>query len=478
MQRPSWVWAALPPDSRRVACLDDTGLAAALRETGIEVDPCVEENTQDAVLVDEKRPDAAMAAARGAATATSGVTAVAMGPNASPSLRPVSRLARAMQMLASPVGAARTEAAARRVERTLARAGLQVHRIRTGDRSLPRYGLGPGGWLKRRRLPGGAIVIGSTGPRPASVIEEVVSAAARDLGKPLRRLSTDVFPSGKLAVELAGAEDEPYFLSITAGDTGGLDRSDAAINAILGADSPASVRERIVEPLVAGQVGPVRYVLEPKAPGRHPVWMSAGLWEQSVEFLADLHRLPHRAPALSLPAEWPDLPTAVDILSKEASQAERRLLGRIHEAIRARTGMLEVGGGHGDFFTKNLLVEGGDLRAVLDWEWAARDCLPLLDLFDLRAQLGWRRRRGLRVGQNFTDVLWPLVRQGGDGPLRAYSEAIGMPSDVSILEGLAIAHWLLRTARLGSINPRRLEDAGWRRTNVEAPIAKIVAEAL
>jgi hypothetical protein len=480
MHRPSWIWAALPPEARRIACFPDSGQADALSEIGLELAPHGDRGDQggaDAVLVDQAEPDAARKAAEAAAHASTGVAAIAVGADASPSIRPVSRPARALQLITSPATAIAAEATARRLERTMAREGLEVSRIRTGDRSLPRYGLGAGGWLGRRRLPGGAIVIGSTGPRPLSVVEEVVAEATRELGRPLERQSAEVFPSGKLAVELADAEGERYFLSITAGEPAGVTRSEAAIRAILSSNPPASLAERIVSPLAAGQVGSARYVLEPKATGRHPIWISAGLWRQCVRFLADLHGLAGAAGS-ELPPSWPDLPTAVDILGRKANREDRSLLDRAHREVVTRISGVTVGVGHGDFFTKNLLVGRDSLRAVLDWEWAARDSLPLLDLFDLRAQLGLRRRRGLRVGQNFTDVLWPLARQGGDGPVRSYCEAVGMATDSYLLEGLTIAHWLLRTARLGSINPRRLEDGGWWRANVGAPLAAVGRDAL
>jgi len=480
MHRASWTWAVVPASVNTIACLGDPGLAHALRQIGFDV------TAGDDLRDDAERPDAvftdgsrrAEKATRGAATATTGLVAVVVGPSASPSVQLVSRPARALHLLVSPVTAIATEATARRAQQTMRREGLEVSTVRIGNRSLSHFGLGPGGWLRRRRLPEGAIVIGSSGRRPRSVVDEVVADAARELREPLRRISAEVFPSGKLAVELLGPQGDRYFLSITASEAGTVDRPETAVRAILDAHPPSVLRERIVEPLAIGTVGPVRYVLEPKVPGRHPTGLTDQLWRQSVEFLADLHRLPRRTPDVGLPTSWPSLPQAVEILGPHASRDERPLLDRIHRTIDERVRGLELGAGHGDFFTQNLLVARGNLCAVLDWEWAARDSLPLLDLFDLRAQLGWRRRRGLRAGQNFTDVLWPLARQGGDKAVRAYCQAVGAPADAYTLGALAMAHWLLRTARLGSIDPRRLEDEHWWRANVAAPLATIKAEAI
>ena len=480
MQRPSWIWAALPPQARRVGCFGDSDLATSLRAIGFEIESgeprAGEEARPDAVLVSGDEADAARRAARGAAIASAATAAVVVGPDAGPSLRPVSRPARALHLLASPLTAARAEAAAFRLKRALRKDGLEVLSIRTGDRSMPRYGLGPGGWLGRRRMPGGAIVIGSRAGRPRSILDEVSRDAARKAGKALERRTAEVFPSGKLAMELSDAEGKRYFLSVTAKGAGDDARAEAIVCAILAADPPASIADRILKPLATGEVGLARYALEPRASGHHPVWISPGLWRECVEFLAHLYALPARAPDLSLPSAWPDLNAAVEVLSRRASDQDRASLERVRDEIQARVAGVKTGGGHGDFFTKNVLVARGNLHAVLDWEWAASDSLPLLDLFDLRAQLGLRRRRGIRVGENFTDILWPLVRAGGDDPIRLYCEAIEMRSEPRVLEGLAMAHWLLRAARLGSINPRRLEDPGWWRANVSRAIATIEAD--
>ena len=482
MQRQSWIWAALPIAARRIECPVDSALADAIREVGLEALPedcCSDENTQpDAVLVDGEEPGSAQRTKRGAAIATTGVAVAVIGRDAPPSLRPVSRSTRAFQLFASPLVALRAEVAASRLKRMMNREGLDVSTVMTGDRSLSRYGLGPGGWARRRRLPGGAIVIASKGLHPPSVLDEIISDATHKLGRRLERRSAEVFPSGKLAVELSDPEGERYFLSVTAGHGDSAERSGAVIRAILDADPPRSLKERIVVPAASGAIGPSRYVLEPKVAGYHPVWMSTNLWKQCVQLLTDLHRFPHRAPHAALPSEWPDLQAATEVLARHARAGDRALLGSVESAIRERVAGIETGGGHGDFFTKNLLVTRGDLKAVLDWEWAASDSLPLLDLFDLRAQLGWRRRRGIRVGENFTEVIWPLARRGGDLPIRSYCEAIGLPTDTHLLTGLALAHWLLRTARLGSINSRRLEDPGWWRANVAAPLARIKDDGL
>ena len=112
---------------------------------------------------------------------------------------------------------------------------------------------------------------------------------------------------------------------------------------------------------------------------------------------------------------------------------------------------------------------------MLDWEWAARDALPLLDLFDLIA-LSRRRVRDLTPGERFTEVLWPLVRAGGNERIAASTaEALGVSPDLQTLEALAVAYWLNRVAR--QLHPLAvfLQREGWAERNLHGPIRELVA---
>ena len=92
---------------------------------------------------------------------------------------------------------------------------------------------------------------------------------------------------------------------------------------------------------------------------------------------------------------------------------ERDAIPSIVANLERRLAAVPRGQSHGDFWAENFMVRDGRLDTVLDWEWAARGALPLLDLFDLIA-LSRRRVRDLTPGERFTEVLWPLVRAGGD----------------------------------------------------------------
>jgi aminoglycoside phosphotransferase (APT) family kinase protein len=132
------------------------------------------------------------------------------------------------------------------------------------------------------------------------------------------------------------------------------------------------------------------------------------------------------------------------------------------------------GQSHGDFWSENFLVRDGRLDTVLDWEWSARDALPLIDLFDLIA-LSRRRVKDLTPGERFTEVLWPLVRAGGDERIQAYCRAVGVSPDLQTLEGLAVAYWLNRVAR--QLHPLAvfLQREGWAQRNLHGPIQRLAA---
>ena len=112
----------------------------------------------------------------------------------------------------------------------------------------------------------------------------------------------------------------------------------------------------------------------------------------------------------------------------------------------------------------------GKLDTVLDWEWAARDALPLIDLFDLIA-LSRRRVKDLTPGERFTEVLWPLVRAGGDERVqRVLPQGSVCRPTSSTLEALAVAYWLNRVAR--QLHPLAvfLQREGWAQRNLHGPI--------
>jgi hypothetical protein len=474
IQRPSWVWAVLPEGADRIAAHGDPALSEVLRDSGYSLAQSANGAPLDAVLYDTPdTPGPDELSGSIAELSSGGIVSVAVAGGSATPPRAVPTPLRVLQLAASPLATLRARAAARRVERALHAAGLESTRLPTGDRSRSRYGLGPGGWVRRLRTPVGYVLTGSRGPRPDSLLDIAVARAEESAGMPLRRLSTTVFESAKVVICLRGPDGEEFFMRLAAGPARQpLEDSLVAVRAVAEGDPPPLVGDRLVVPRAQGTVGPLLYALEPNATGSHPLRMTPDLWEQSLEFLIGLYGLDlseSGLPAEIGPAEW------ARRMGEYVDDAERSRLDSIAATLERRLDGVPRGQSHGDYWSENMLVEGGVIATVLDWEWAAREALPLLDLFDLIA-LSRRRVRDLPPGERFTEVLRPLARQGGNDLVKRYCEALGVPADPDTLEGLAVAYWLNRTARHLvplSVFPQR---SGWMESNVHGPIRRLAAD--
>jgi aminoglycoside phosphotransferase (APT) family kinase protein len=472
----------LGPEAKRIWCQGEPELAELLREAGLQV---VEEGPASARAPTRSPPDAILIAAEGDAAVAAaagaganlgrgGLVAIPVGGGGSSLTGSVSRPVRALQLSASAFTAIGTGLTARRIGAAMRRGGLEVSQVWTGERARPRYGLGRGGWYRRLRFPVGSIVVGAAGERWPSIVEVATERAAEELGSALTRRATNVFASGKLGIELSDANDAAFFLWLAAGPAREeVARRTDAVRAIAHANSACAVRPQVVQPIAAGRVGPADYVLEPKVHGRHLNRMTSRLWQDCLEFLTALHRLPAETPTIGLRESEPDLPSGTEILARHVGPDERHTLERLRLELADRLDGVPRGGGHGDYWRENLIVRRGRLRAVLDWEWASRDSLPMLDLLDLIGHLGWRQRRVFDPGPTFMNVLWPLAESGGGERVRDYCAATGIPADARTLQALTAAHWLLRTARFGSARVERLQSRDWLGDNVLAPLARL-----
>jgi len=468
IQRQSWVWAVLPERAARVESRGDPALAEVLRDSGYESDGA----PVDAVLFDtDGVPEPAEVQRAVAALADGGVVSIAVAGGRPEPPASVPAVVRIVQLLASPVETFKALGDARRAERALRGAGLTSRRIATGDRSR-RYGLGRGGWLRRLRTPTGFVLTGSRGPSPASLLETAMARAGESVGVGLERRSTTVFESGKVMMAVRSDDGQDLFMRLAAGPAQRpLSASIEAVAGVAGAGPPASVGDRLVVPLAHGWVGPLRYSLEPSAPGSHPWRLTAEVWEDALAFLVELWRLDLSA------SEVPEaLPFAVQAgrMLEYLDTAEREQLAAVVEGLERRLGDLPRGQSHGDFWSENLLVRDGRLATVLDWEWSVRGALPLLDLFDMIA-LSRRRLRDFTPGERLTEVLLPLARAGGDERTVDYCRRAGVTVDLATIEGLATAYWLDRVSRqLGSLSlvPHR---PGWLEGNLHEPLRQLSA---
>ena len=468
----SWVWAVLAPEHRRVCVLGDPGLNATLREAGLHVREDLDSGAPapDAVLVGgASRTPAVLRSAARLRGAEVVAVAVGGGREALPDRMP--RWLRALELGLSPLHSAGAIVRAAWTARLLAGGGREVQRIATGERAR-RYGLGPRSWRWRHRLPVGWVLAGWSGPRRASVAERIVGEAAGRLGASLSWSAAGVVETGKLMIELVDHMGNRYVLRVAAGAARPpLERALRSLAALGGADLPVALQERIPWPLVDGEVGCARYALEGKARGSHPARMTAALWRDCLEFLIALRQVcPDGVRDADRGATA--LADHVRAVAGHLDGGGRAALARVERELHDRLGPVPLGWAHGDFTRNNLFAEAGRLRSVVDWEWAAPDALPLLDLLELTVQWDPRARR-LPRGRRLTDMLLPFAHAGGDERVRRYCAVTGTPEDPRTLAGLAVAQWLTRMARelAPPLDPSR--TSAWVAENLRTPLAAL-----
>jgi hypothetical protein len=467
-QRHAWLWDTLPADCTEVAGYGDVALRAYLDECGLPAPA----DCDPAVLAVEMPAsgDAPCLRRLAAAPPSTGFVAVAVGGGAPDTPKRVPAVVRAMELLAAPLVAARSAATALRVRRRLRPGRPVVAWAPTGDRSR-KHGIGSGGWVARRRVPIGWTLTASSRRRP-SVVEAAIASAEEGLGTALRRQGATAYESGKLLVDLRTDRGGRYVLRLSAGPCQQpLARSIDAVEAVAAPPAEAEIASRIVLPVAKGECGPVLFALEPIVDGKPPGSMDGDLGEQAFAFLVGL-RAGQTDPTASL------RPTPLAEQSARflpfLSEAERAGLHRIAARVEDTVSELRGGIGHGDFWRENLIARGGRLAAVVDWEWAVQDALPLLDLFDLLTVAG-RRRTQPTPGIRFTAQLWPGLSAGKIDPsIARYCEATGVPGDREILEALSVAYWLDRASR--ELLPwwDRPQREGWIERNVREPLAVLV----
>jgi len=285
-----------------------------------------------------------------------------------------------------------------------------------------------------------------------------------------------VFGSGKVGYELRAADGRSLYLRLAGGPAeGALDRSVHAVQKISAASPPAAVAGRIPRPLAEGRVGGARYVLEAMAQGSPPLSMTRRIRDECLEFLVALHSVGRDAGGSSRRGDV-RLGAHLDALSSHVPPEQRAFLRSLGRELEKRLSGVPLGASHGDFWNENLMVHRGRLSAVLDWEWAEIEALPMLDLMDLIA-LSPRRTRALPPGTRFTRIIWPLARAGGDERVREYCMRTGTPSDTRTLEDLAKAYWTVRVARAVKLSSRRRANRRWMEQNVHRPLAELRAAA-
>jgi aminoglycoside phosphotransferase (APT) family kinase protein len=201
--------------------------------------------------------------------------------------------------------------------------------------------------------------------------------------------------------------------------------------------------------------------LEERLPGSTaPSALPPELLEESIDFLVTLGRQGDNSTPTSSSAADAD----VIARTRVGGQAEAlRQLGSRVETLLAAVPRVFA---HGDFWSRNLLVERGRLSGVVDWDHGGPGRLPFLDLFQLQLNM---IRAGTHqfLGPALVDHLLPWAQSGGDEYSRAYASRIGFEVGTRELETLVLAFWLDRVGHEISSFADRVERPVWMHQNVD-----------
>lgn len=152
-------------------------------------------------------------------------------------------------------------------------------------------------------------------------------------------------------------------------------------------------------------------------------------------------------------------------------RAIERLTIELHEALAGRR--LPVSWIHGDFTPGNILVtpDGARLTGIIDWDQAAPDDLPMLDigllLLSMR-MIGHRRELGDVVSMLLNGAQWTAQEQ-----ILMSVAALGLPGDVVGVRTMVLLCWLRHVAANLTKADRYRGHRLWVAKNVETVLQRL-----
>jgi aminoglycoside phosphotransferase (APT) family kinase protein len=299
------------------------------------------------------------------------------------------------------------------------------------------------------RFPLGAVAVGSRSDEP-TLLAAVAEAAGFAGAYPVAL----VRESGLV---LTG---EPGVLRVSVGPARHhVDVQRSVLEALRDAEPPPSVAERIPWLRAAGETGLAVWSLERRLPGSTtPPRRPTAFVQDCLDFLVALFA----ATRDGAPASAEENAAAIaDALGPDDAHA----LVPLGRRLDADLADLPRGLAHGDFAVGNLLLTGGRLSGVIDWERAGTGRLPLVDLFNFVLHEYWARAGG-SLGAALVEWLVPWVRAGADERVRSYCDRLGLRLDGARLADVALAYWLERYAFQLAMYADRPQRRVWLEQNV------------
>jgi aminoglycoside phosphotransferase (APT) family kinase protein len=438
-----WLAAVVPTDARRFR-VADPALAGALSSAGADLVASAPD--VEIAPVSELRGDAA-------------VSIALLGQPARHAPLPV-RVVRRL------VSSGRVRLAAWRARRTVSRLGYLAVSVLTWDyqRALHDPRVRP----KASRadladyFPQRALVVGRTHPHEPTLVEAVLSEANQAIGGGLQANGVGVRSEVLIIDTSAG------ILRVAVGDGSRQIRNQrAALAALDASECPPLVAERVPWQIAVGRSGLADWSLERRLrgdPARPPV--NGRLLADCLDLLVALHSAARSAPQQGRFVEQ------AEVMARACSREDARAVRALAEKLELALADVPRGFAHGDFFHGNLLVEGGRLAGVVDWDAAGPGRPPLIDLLHLRHSSA-REVAYIDWGPRLLRELLPLARAGGDDVIRTYCRRSGLAIDGRHLEGLVMAYWLDYVSYRLQTHGQQLSESGWRKRNISLVLAGV-----
>ena len=443
----AWLAAAIPLEARRFRVLEPA-LAYTLADAGAE-------------LVDES-PDVEIASLR----QLRGDAAVAIVIIDAPTPDVDSRVRRSARRLA---GSLKVRAGVKAAKAGVRRLGYSDLSVLSWDlaqafdvRELPTHG----GRGVAELLPRHAAVVARRSAERVTPLGASIEDASRQTGTSIR------FDAPSMREAVLVAVGDSGVLRIAVGPARNqLERQAAALEELRSTRAAELDPSCISWPIASGRSGLADWALEQRLGGTRPQpILPARVLADCLDFLAALHASGPRGSRSRTPIDDAKLIAAV--CDEERSSA----VMHVAEGLAAEVADLPRGFAHGDFFRGNLLVDGGRLAGVVDWDAAGPGRLPFLDLLHLR-HMGKHLPPDRDWGLTVVRGLLPWARAGGDELTRGFCRRLGVQPSPALLEALAVAYWLERLGYQLSTYADRTERRVWLERNVDEVLRAIAERA-
>ena len=306
-------------------------------------------------------------------------------------------------------------------------------------------------------LPQCALVFG----RREEAGQSLADAALADAGAATGSAFTPRRLSARGGVMLAFTEQGLVRMAVGPGRRQIREQVDA-LAVLRNGGAPAALARLVPWPSASGRTGIADWSVEPLLPGASPQPPLADeLLAECLDALVALHSVggPGDPPA--------SLAKSAAVVARVCAEAEATIVQETGRRLDAALGGVPRGFGHGDFHSENLLIDGGRLAGVVDWDSAGPGRLALLDVLHLTLT-----SRGhpldLAWGPTLVSELLPWARRGGDALAREYCARVGMDPEPRLLEMLVVAYWLERAASQLASHAEHWEDRDWIDSNIQS----------